>query len=120
MKFGTFNNPIDVIGTGKDVVDFSAAPKKTEDDKKLKPSESQATVVLEPLHDRAFRPAMPSKKGNHSTIAKFPQWKGDPPAELKRKVVDPEAEDIPLFKHTTKTFSRPTPSVATNFRNLKS
>lgn len=87
MKFGTFNNPIDVIGTGKEVPDYS---KKVEPvAKDLKKSESQAGVVLEPLHDRAFRPAMPAKKGNQCTIAKFPEWKGDKPFELKRKVIDP-------------------------------
>ena len=109
-----------MIGTGKEVVDYSAAAPKKENSKALKTSESQAAVVLEPLHDRAFRPAMPSKKGNHSTLSKFPVWHGEPPSQLKRKVVDPEAEDIPLFKMPTKEFSRPTPSVATNFRNLKS
>ena len=116
MKFGTFNNPIDVIGTGKEVPNY-AAPKE---EKVLKPSESTPVVALEPLHDRAFRPAMPGKKGNQSTIAKFPEWKGDRPNELKRKIKDPAAEDIPSFKMTTKEFTRPTPSVATNFRNLKS
>lgn len=37
LTFGTFNNPIDVIGTGKEVPNY-AAPKKEE--KTLKPSES--------------------------------------------------------------------------------
>ena len=75
---------------------------------------------LEPLHDAAFKPANPAKKGNHCTIDRFPGWKGDPPKQIKRVIKDPEAEVIPLFKHTTKEFTRPTPSVATNYRNLKS
>ena len=63
---------------------------------------------------------MPAKVGSQCTIARFPEWKGDKPFQLTRKIKDPNAEDIPLFKHTTKEFTRPTPSVATNFRNLKS
>jgi hypothetical protein len=36
LKFGTFNNPIDVIGTGKEVVDYGAP--KAKEEKKLEPS----------------------------------------------------------------------------------
>lgn len=72
MKFGTFNNPIDCIGeghyTGKYVPKYG---KPIEPKKVLKKSESEA-VVTEPLHDAPFRPANPAKKGNHSTICKFP------------------------------------------------
>jgi hypothetical protein len=45
----------------------------------------------------------------------------NPPKELKRKViVEGEEEDRPRFKLTYNERTRPTPSVATNFRNLKS
>lgn len=32
-----------------------------------------------PIHERAFRPANPAKRGNHCTIEKFPLYKEDPP-----------------------------------------
>lgn len=118
LTFGTFNNPIDVIGTGKDVPSYQAA--KPPMPKVMKPSESAKVVQLEPLHDRAFRPGNPAKRGNQSTIAKFPLWNGEAPKQLMRKRKDENEEDIPSFKMTTKEFTRPTPSVATNFRNLKS
>ena len=44
----------------------------------------------------------------------------NPPTQLKRKIVE-ESTDVPAnFKQGFKGNSRPTPSVATNFRNLKS
>ena len=45
----------------------------------------------------------------------------NPPKELKRvKKEEGEEEDRPRFKLTYNLRSRPCPSVATNFRNLKS
>ena len=45
----------------------------------------------------------------------------NPPRELKRKIKNEEdEEDRPRFKLTYNLRSRPCPSVATNFRNLKS
>lgn len=75
----------------------------------------------EPLHDKAFKPANPAKKGNHSTLEKFPVHMPDPPKEKKRiKYEDgQEPESPPGFKCTYKGLTRPSPSVATNFRNLK-
>jgi hypothetical protein len=43
----------------------------------------------------------------------------NPPKELKRKPIVEGEEDRPLFKLTYNHRTRPTPSVATNFRNLK-
>ena len=77
MKFGTFNDPIDVIGTGR-AGGLPPAPSGPPVEKELKPSKS-AAVILEPLHDAPFRCSNPPKRGNHSTISKFPNWKGDPP-----------------------------------------
>jgi hypothetical protein len=74
------------------------------------------------IHDgKAFKPANPSKKGNHSTFQKFPEHKPDPPKD-KKYVKPPEdaPESPPGFKATYKFQSRPTPSIATNYRNLKS
>merc|ERR1740138_1255872 len=75
----------------------------------------------EPIHERAFRPANPAKRGNHCTIEKFPLYKEDPPREVKRiKYPDgQEPEAPPGFKMTYNRKSSPTPSVATNIRNLK-
>ena len=74
------------------------------------------------LHDKPFKPANPPKKGNHHTLQKFPQYLPNPPVEKKRvkKEEGMEEEERPGFKATYKGLSRPTPSVATNFRNLKS
>jgi hypothetical protein len=32
-----------------------------------------------PTHDKPFKPSNPAKRGNHSTIEKFPLYKEDPP-----------------------------------------
>lgn len=71
-------------------------------------------------HEKPFKPANPAKKGINRTINKFPEYKEDPPKRLTRKIkVEGEPEEGPKFKTTYKERSRPTPSVATNFRNLK-
>ena len=72
---------------------------------------------LEPLHDKPFKPANPGKKDR--TLAPFPKHMPDPPRQAKRMHTEPDQEDIPAFKPSTKLFTRPTPSVATNARNLK-
>ena len=59
------------------------------------------------------------KKGQTSTIAKFPEFIPDPPKQKKRVKKDDDDDAPPGFKCTKKYMSRPTPSVATNFRNLK-
>lgn len=76
----------------------------------------------EPLHDKAFKPSNPSRKGViKGTLERFPAYLPNPPVELKRKVLaeGEEEESIPGFKATYRNKTRPTPSVATNFRNLK-
>ena len=71
-------------------------------------------------HDRAFRPANPAKRGNHQTIEKFPKYVEDPPTDKKYVKPPEDAPDGPPgWKATYKKMTRPTPSVATNFRNLK-
>ena len=74
------------------------------------------------LHDKPFRPSHPSKKGAiKGVLEKFPAYLPDPPVEKKRKViVEGEDDSIVGFKATYRNKTRPTPSVATNFRNLKS
>jgi len=76
----------------------------------------------EPLHDKPFKPSQPSKKGViKGTLEKFPTYLPNPPVELKRKILteEEEANAVAGFKATYRFKSRPTPSVATNHRNLK-
>jgi hypothetical protein len=103
LKFGTFNNPRDVFGH----VDMPARAAR------LKNSKS-----LPAIHDMAFKPNGPGKK--NKLLGKFPSFMADPPTELKRKIVVEGQEPPPAFKSNTKVFSRPTPSVVTNFRNIRS
>jgi hypothetical protein len=70
-------------------------------------------------HDRPFRPSNPPKIGINKTISKFPEYKEDPPKQLKRKVPVEGADEPAKFKPTHNVKSRPTPSVQTNLRNLK-
>jgi hypothetical protein len=75
--------------------------------------------VLTDIHEGAqFKPAGPGKK--RKPLGRFPTFMPDPPKQLLRQKKDENAEDIPAFKPNTKVFSRPTPSVVTNFRNIKS
>lgn len=70
-------------------------------------------------HDKPFRPSNPPKKGYNKSIARFPNYMENPPKELTRvRPVDGE-EQPPRFKMTTNFLSRPTPSVATNMKNLR-
>jgi hypothetical protein len=74
---------------------------------------------LTDIHEGAsFKPAGPGKKKH--LLGKFPEFMADPPKELKRVKKDENAEDIPAFRPSTKFFSRPTPSVVTNYRNIRS
>lgn len=73
----------------------------------------------EPLHDKPFKPANPSKKGYKSTLNKFPEWLPNPAKQLVRVKKEEGEEEMKGFKATYKERTRPTPSVATNIRNLK-
>lgn len=75
----------------------------------------------EDIHEgKAFKPANPGKRGKNGTLERFPLHKADPPKEKKYvKPADDAPEVPPGFKATYKYRSRPTPSVATNMRNLK-
>lgn len=72
-------------------------------------------------HERAFRPSMPIRKGQTTcTLERFPDYKENPPKALQKKPkVEGEIEPPPGFRMTHRKKSRPTPSVALNFRNLK-
>ena len=70
-------------------------------------------------HDAPFKPSNPPRKGYNKTIDKFPPYKEDP---LKFAVRNKSAEHDDRAKwkpsHNKKTI--PTPSVTTNYKNLKS
>ena len=72
-------------------------------------------------HERPFRPSHPPKKGIHTytTLGKFPNYQENPPKECVRIKPDENAEERPRFKMTTNSFSRPTPSIVTNMKNMK-
>ena len=71
-------------------------------------------------HDKPFRPSNPPKKGYNKSIGRFPDYKENPPKELTRVRPVEGYEPPPRFKMTTNYLSRPTPSVATNMKNMRS
>ena len=70
-------------------------------------------------HDKPFKPSNPPKKGYNKTLAKFPVYQEDPKKPVTRKVPIEGEDEKPKFKPTHNSKSRPTPSVATNLRNMK-
>jgi len=70
-------------------------------------------------HDKPFKPTHPPRVGYNKTIAKFPAYIEDPKKPVTRKMSVGE-EEKPKFKPTHLYKTRPTPSVATNLRNIKS
>ena len=70
-------------------------------------------------HDRPFFPPNPSKRGYNKTISRFPEYKPDPLPEVKRGEKK-DGDDEKKWKTSYKKKSVPTPSVTTNYRNLKS
>ena len=110
LMFGTFNNPKNVFGEDRQMPTRKA------------PAAQSAAVLpdlpVEPLHDKAFRPSGP-KKGVHPTIGGHPAYLPNPPQQLKRKVLVEGEDEKPSFKLSYNLRSRPCPSVATNYRNLK-
>ena len=53
-------------------------------------------------------------------MAPFPLFMPDPPKQLMRVKKEEGVEEPPPFKPSTKEFTRPTPSVVTNRRNIRS
>lgn len=68
-------------------------------------------------HDAPFKPSNPPKKGYNKTLDKFPEYKEDPLKAVERR--KDEAEEKARWKSTHKYKSKPTPSVVTSMRNLK-
>ena len=71
-------------------------------------------------HDRPFKPSHPPRTGYNKTIMRFPAYKEDPKKPIERKMPVEGEELPPKFKPTHNSKSRPTPSIATNMRNIKS
>ena len=71
------------------------------------------------VHDKPFKPSNPPKKGYNKSLAKFPTYIPDPKKALERRRPVEGEEDKPKFKPSHNVKSRPTPSVSTNMRNLK-
>ncbi len=73
----------------------------------------------QPLHDKAFKPSNPPKKGYNKTLEKFPPYKEDPLKFIERKKPVEGAEERPNFKPSHNVKSTPMVPIATNYRNLK-
>jgi len=71
-------------------------------------------------HDVPFKPSNPPKKGYNKTLDKFPPYVVDPLRVVTRKKTPEEAEERGRWKPTHNKKTIPTPSVTTNYRNLKS
>ena len=99
---------------------FGKDDKTKEEESKIRPPKKEA--VKEDIHEgKPFFPGNPGKRGQLGTIKKFPEHIPDPP-KIKKYVKPPEdaPEPPPGFKATYKYMTRPSPSIATNYRNLKS
>ena len=83
-----------------------------------RPPKPQTAPAVE--HDRPFKPSHPPKVGHNKTLAPFPYYKEDPKKPITRQVPIEGEEDKKKFRPTHNFKSRPTPSVATNMRNVKS
>lgn len=72
-------------------------------------------------HDVPFKPSNPPKKGYNGTIDKFPEYKEDPLKQaVRKKEENKDKDDRGKWRTTHKKKTVPTPSITTNYRNLKS
>lgn len=69
-------------------------------------------------HDKAFKPTQNHRTGITASLGRFPVYIEDPKKPLTRKME--EEDERKKFKPTHNSKSRPSPSVTTNLRNLKS
>ena len=70
-------------------------------------------------HDRPMKLGGKGKAGHAGAFEKYPEYMVDPLKPVERKVIDEDEDVPPGFKYSTKGYSRPTPSVQLNIRNLK-
>jgi len=85
----------------------------------FKPKKPPAKPKPQVEHDKPFKPSNPPKKGIHDkTLAKFPEHIEEKPEPKKRK---PKKDDErPAWKPNTFKSTAPSPSVATNLKNIRS
>ena len=102
--WGGFNLPKDVLGENPVLPHRTPKPQTS-------PSFTQ---------EIAFKPAKPARRGHSCTFAKFPEHMSEPMKFTVRKQLVEGEEVPPSFRSTTRFKSRPSPSVITNIRNLKS
>jgi hypothetical protein len=69
--------------------------------------------------DVPFKPSNPPKKGYNKTLDKFPAYKEDPMRVITRKKTA-DNEDKGRWRPTHNKKTVPTPSVTTQYKNLKS
>ncbi len=81
-----------------------------------KPAEKREPLMT---HEQPFKPSNPPKKGYNKTIEKFPPYKEDPLKSVVRKKTPEGAEERAKWKPTHIKKTVPTPSVTTNYKNLK-
>lgn len=67
-----------------------------------------------------WKPGGPCRTGALCTLSKFPEFIPDPVKSIERRRPVEGEENPPSFKSTKRINSRPTPSVVTNLKNLKS
>ena len=75
---------------------------------------------MKPLkHEREFRPSNPGKKGIvYGCLEPFPEYKEDPPKELKRKP-KPEVKKEAFKPNHGGNLTRPTPTISCNPMNIR-
>jgi len=102
--WGGFNTTKEVIGEDISIPHRPAKPKPTP------PMEQEVN----------WKPAKPPRDGYSCTFEKFPKYMENPLKFTERRRPVEGEEAAPAFKQATNYKSRPSPSVATNLRNLKS
>ena len=71
-------------------------------------------------HDVPFKPSNPPKMGYNKTLDKFPQYKPDPMRVITRKKPVEGEEERPKWRPTYNQRTKPSTSVVTANRNLRS
>lgn len=85
------------------------------------PAKPRKQPMAPPMEQEfAFKPAKPPRRGYSCTFEKFPNYMENPLKFTERKIPVEGEEKPPAFKSATNFKSRPTPSVVTNLRNMKS
>jgi hypothetical protein len=84
------------------------------------PAKAAKSPMPPPMEQEVpFKPAKPPRTGYKCTFEKFPPYMENPLKFTERKRPVEGEEHPPAFKSATNFRSRPTPSVVTNIRNLK-